>query len=231
MRVEGGISVAVGNLDIVSVDAAVAHLGDDARLGRADRRAAGGGDVGAGVVAPLAGDGVIAPVEGGGDVGAPGQGPVPLAVLGRQGGQLLLVLFLRRGKLLVKALVLLLQACERALILPLGALDLLDEPGNLRLLDLQLGPVGLLLRLELLLGAQVRLQLGFRLRQLIAGRGEGLNDAVVIVHHLGDHHGIVQQLGKGGGGEQDGQVGHAARLLHVPHLAAEEGVLVGLLLL
>ena len=57
------------------------------------------------------------------------------------------------------------------------------------------------------------------------------DDAVGVVHDVSDEHGVIQHLGEAGRLEQDGQIGHAARLLHPAHLPVEFLVLRLLLLL
>ena len=107
--------------------------------------------------------------------------------------------------------------------------QLVDEGAHLRLLRFQV----CLRRLLFLFGGLLGLTGGFQLRlvllNLLPQGNELVHDLVVIVHDLLHHHGVVQQVRKVLGGEQDGPVGDLPLLLHIPHPLAEQLVL-GLLL-
>ena len=238
MGVEGAGAVAVGDDYIVAVGpAAAGALGgvdNHTALGGIDVGAGGGGDVDAGVVARLAGDGVDAPAgQGGNGIISPRQGPQVARLAGHVGdlGGVLPLLGLDLGVQGLGGLVqLLLHLLQQVLM---GA-DFGDELVHLVLLGLQLVLGGHLLGLGRLLLRLGILQGGAVVRHLLLEGHQTVDHLVVILDDLLDHHVVVQQLGEIAGRKQDGPVGGLSLLLHVPHPPAEQvklGLLVGFCLL
>ena len=147
MPIEGGIAVAVGNLDIVAVNAVIPHVSDHTALGRVDFRTAGCGDVVAGVVAPFAGDRVLTWGKRRRDIVASRQRPVPFAVVRLERRKLFLILLFRRGQLVVQLVRGRLIAVQLFLIVSLQRRDLGDQCLYFRLLLQQFGLVDFLLSL------------------------------------------------------------------------------------
>ena len=170
-----------------------------------------------------------APVQGGQVVPA-GQGPQEARLAGHVGdlaGQFLL----RRPDLRVRRVGRRLELGLRRLHLALLAADLRDQGVHLGLLGLQLRLGRLLLCLGVLLLLAGSLQGRFVGLDLLPDGNELIHHLVVIVHDLFHHHGVVQQVGKIVGAEQDGPVGDLPLLLHLPHPLAEQLVLGPFLLL
>lgn len=164
-----------------------------------------------------------APVQGGQVVPA-GQRPQEARFAGHVGdlaGQLLL----RRPDLRVRGVGRRLELGLRRLHLALLAADLSDQGVHLGLLGFQLRLGRLLLRFGVLLLLAGGLQGCFIRLDLLPDGDELVHHLVVIVHDLFHHHGVVQQVGKIIGAEQDGPVGDLSLLLHLPHPLAEQLVL------
>ena len=228
MGVQGGDAVVMLDHHIVAIGVVVGGDGHHTAPGGEDGRALGRGDVGAGVVARQAGNGVDAGAEGGGDFIASGDRPLPAgarveADLPR--GDLGLDLLLLFDDLGFDFFLFPLQGVPAGLVLRLLALNLLDQGGGVRLLGIQLlllchqrVPLGLLV-------GPAGLQLGLLRLDALAQGGQIVHDLVVGLHDLTDKGGPVQQVGEVGRVKEDGPVGDRSRLLHGPHPLAEQLVL------
>ena len=94
----------------------------------------------------------------------------------------------------------------------IGAVSYTHLPGGLGHLGVQLCLAGGKLRLLLL-------QVGLILGQLLPQGPQLVDDALVVLHDLVDEVHAAEEVGKAGGLEQHGPVGHGAPLLLLPHLA------------
>ena len=202
--------------------------GDHPALGGVDGGTLGGRDINAGVVLGLVGKGVLpVAIERGQGVLSGGQRPQEAGladhILDLVGVLLLLPLDLR-----VQVVGRLFQLGLHLLQLILPGADLPDKLIDLVFLLLQLLLDGNLLLLGLLLLALGLLQSSPVRRHLGLEGLQVLHHLVVILDDLLDHHVVVQKLGKAAGGKQNGPVGDLPLLLHLPHPAAKEVELSGL---
>ena len=212
-------AVVMLNLHAIAQAIVPAFVGqhNGARLGGVNVGAPGSADVHTQMIGAGAGARCVAAAVAAGDQAA-GGGPDEAAhsglvvAAGLLGLADLLLELLLPGGLLVQ---------QRLLACLAGGI-LLKHPGSLGHLGVQLRLAGGKLRLMLL---QVRLILS----QLLAQGAQLVNDALIVLHDLVDKIHAAQQVRKARGLEQHGPVGHGAPFLLLPHLAAEQVVLLLLL--